>query len=884
MKLLLALAFLPMGPALVTEASADSLLMSKLEKAKVEAQAMEGAFRRSEEAHKASMESMLQRMTVETAANMLEKSKKATKELGEVTRMVRQGRSNLRYSPPKGYAGLEGAKKLLNDMIYDTFKEYDHTIWRCGDWYGWLCDSMAYCRGTISASNFVAANARKFILASQSIINRCQEDIPTKSNELNTTRHNTNNQLKTMEAREKVVKADLDVLTAILKMTDCKANKKASGTFTQIRKCTDRCTGQSYIEFDNEELKKTVAKLKSKKILKTMHETFDDLFQGVEEIQSLEFIQTGAKQMPINKTNFTNPPVPRTDVPADPCSDKGPPVPTLATKEAASCEIGDSPQCYKIQEKFLLIQSGVKDEYDELVDAIAALKAWLEQEIKTLMAQIEEDKTSLESANTELSDAMTKEATAGEIARHTASHHDELDDQLRTHMKKCNAEYIRLEGEVCALKKIRGELFKIKGGSNDASYFFFQDCELTPWLEHECMGFRSGDLQPVTCGGGFQFLTRTVLTHEDGGAKCLPQRWHQWCNENPCPRDCELAQWTKWSKCSAECGGGTTQRLRKVKKAERHGGTPCGATEENDACNTESCEEDCELKEWTGWSKCSKHCDGGTQKRTRSIKEGVKGEGNCPKKWSLERLEYQKCNTGPCELPDPTKALPCESSMDVVLLLDGSGSLGKAGFESERKAADLLVDAFADGAAKGGGSEEEAKTRIALILFSGPKTWSGVSKCTGDGEIVEKVNMKTDCSINVVEHFTNNLKQVKEDISKLPWPQGSTLTSLALMAAKAELQLGRKTATSAVVIITDGRPLSVRQTGNAAHELRKQTRLVWVPVTANIPLKDIKDWATRRWEENVVVVLNFEDLAKPDPMSKVIADICPEPFGYDHWR
>lgn len=377
-------------------------------------------------------------------------------------------------------------------------------------------------------------------------------------------------------------------------------------------------------------------------------------------------------------------------------------------------------------------------------------------------------------------------------------------------------------------------------------------------------------------------LTRSVLTHEEGGAKCLPLRWHQWCMENPCPVDCSMGEWTKWSKCSADCGGGTQQRLRDVLIPMRHEGKTCAPAVSERQCNTEACDPVCQLTKWSKWSKCSKHCDGGTQKRQKDVKKESAGQSNCPSKWSLERLEYQKCNVKACELPDPTKALPCESSMDVVLLIDGSGSLGKAGWDAEIKAADTFVQAFVDGTVIEGGSAKDAKAHIALILFSGPRTWSGVWKCTGESD--KKIDMKEDCNIDVVDHFTGDLEKVRADIAKLVWPGGSTLTSVAIMLAKAELQLGRKDSTSAVVIITDGRPLSFRKTEQSSFTIRKETRLVWVPVTRNIPLKNVKKWATRLWEENVISVNTFAELARPDPMSKVIADICPEPFGYDHWR
>jgi len=136
--------------------------------------------------------------------------------------------------------------------------------------------------------------------------------------------------------------------------------------------------------------------------------------------------------------------------------------------------------------------------------------------------------------------------------------------------------------------------------------------------------------------------------------------------------------------------------------------------------------------------------------------------------------------------------------------------------------------------------------------------------------------METDCKIvRVTKGFTNNFANVKTEIAGLAWPMGSTLTSLALYAAKAELANGRKEAESLVVTITDGRPISYGKTTAASRSLRKQARLLWVPVTQNAPLKYIKRWATRRWKENVVQVDDFEHLEQPYVITHIIADICP---------
>jgi len=420
-------------------------------------------------------------------------------------------------------------------------------------------------------------------------------------------------------------------------------------------------------------------------------------------------------------------------------------------------------------------------------------------------------------------------------------------------MKTCSSNYINYESELCALKKIRGEVYKMKHKTKAA---FFQDCVVSKWEPDECS---------KKCNGGEQTLSRGVMTHPNGGAKCLPLAALKKCNLQPCPVDCRLSSWAGWSKCSAECGSGVQQRLREVKVSMRNGGQPCGETSQTRACNNQACEKDCDLSPWSNWSNCSKDCDGGTQKRQRYIASAPEGAGQCADKWSPQRLHYKKCNMHRCHLAAKTTTLQCKEELDIVFLIDGSGSLGKAGWTAEIKAAQTFVDAF---------SGTGAKTKMAVILYSGPRTWGGVYKCFGRNS--KRVDMEKTCKIKTVTHFTGDMKNVKTLIKDLKWPKGSTLTSLALLKAQAELSLGRKNAKSVIVVITDGRPLSYRYTNYASRIVRRSARLVWVPVTRYAPLKRIKKWATRRWQENVVPVKTFSALEKPDVVTHIIANICPK--------
>jgi hypothetical protein len=752
-------------------------------------------------------------------------------------------------------------------MIYESMSKYDAEIAKCTDYYSAQCAAMEACRGQIAASNYIAANSRMLILDAQATINRCEVDIPTLKLELSQHLLKCRKELARMNVRLKIILGDIAIMTIILEMTDCDKKLLQTNQLALLR-CEDPCTHKSVVTFgDDTPLKKKVSQLQSSVSHDLMQETFADLFEGVEGLETME-----QEQSPIiNKTKFNNPPVPRTPVPKNPCNDPYAGAPSAADKRAAKCTIKKSPQCYKLQERFLLIQSGIEDERDELMQEIAMLEKYCEDTKDTLEKQISQCEDMLASAQTDLAAATTKEASAGEEARLTAMEHEQLERDLTKQMKTCSGNYINFETELCALKKIRGELYKIKGGGHSA---FFQDCEVSKWEPEECTktcapdyakGFSATEGKKTRAmNGGEQKLTRSVLTHPNGGAKCLPLAAVRSCNTKPCPVDCKLATWSGWSKCSAECGGGVTQRVRDVKMAMKHGGDPCGDTSQTKACNGQGCEKDCMLASWTSWSKCSKDCDGGTKKRQKFVYKEAEGAGKCPGQWSKERLQYETCNTFRCYVPEGKVVIQCNRSLDIVLLIDGSGSLGSKGWKAEIKAANMFVDAFS---ASGG------KSNMAVILYSGPRTWGGVRKCFAKNK--KKVDQEKVCGIKMITHFTEDLKKVKNLINGLTWPKGSTLTSLALLTAKAELALGRKQSHSNIVLFTDGRPLSYGKTRVASKIVRKSARLVWVAITRYAPLKYIKTWATRRWQENVVVVKTFKDLEKPDPINQVVANICP---------
>lgn len=228
---------------------------------------------------------------------------------------------------------------------------------------------------------------------------------------------------------------------------------------------------------------------------------------------------------------------------------------------------------------------------------------------------------------------------------------------------------------------------------------------------------------------------------------------------------------------------------------------------------------------------------------------------------SSDRVQYRKCNVHACPKPQAKTTVTCKSKVDLILAIDGSGSLGQDGWDSSKAAAKMIIEAM-----------DDTLAQIAVLLYSGPQSWGAIKKCMSP----EAVNQETVCKLHWVEHLKENNKgEAITSLQYMQWPKGNTLTSLALYTALSETQLGRQDAETVVVVITDGKPFSEKRTYQAAKALRKVARLMFVPITAFAPLSYLRKLASKPVEENVLVAQTFDELKKPSFVDHIIADICP---------
>jgi len=305
------------------------------------------------------------------------------------------------------------------------------------------------------------------------------------------------------------------------------------------------------------------------------------------------------------------------------------------------------------------------------------------------------------------------------------------------------------------------------------------------------------------------------------------------------------------------------EKTRMILVHPKYEGAPCGDLTETVSCNMQSCDKDCELSEWGEWSKCSKACGWGSKKRHKAVIAAAVGRGKCPSSRSWDRLRYSSCNTHKC-VESLVKPMVCKSTVDIVLVLDSSGSTGAKGFEQTKTFAKAFTTAL-----EGDGTD----AMLSIIEFSGPPSWTKIKKCTGPD--TSGLDMERDCDVKMAEHFTKDMAHVRSVIDGLEWMAGLTLTSTALEMASSEIGLGRRGVDKVVLMVTDGRPTMKLATFPAAKKIREQAKFVIGAVRlTRSTLQDMRKWASSPSKENVFNIRDYSSLDTVKMVDEFIADIC----------
>ncbi|XP_065056205.1 uncharacterized protein LOC135684538 [Rhopilema esculentum] len=157
------------------------------------------------------------------------------------------------------------------------------------------------------------------------------------------------------------------------------------------------------------------------------------------------------------------------------------------------------------------------------------------------------------------------------------------------------------------------------------------------------------------CGGGKMFRSRACDNPEPKGqGKDCFQLGNDTesanCGTAPCPVDGGFTEWSLFGACSKTCGGGIMTRTRNCTNPEpANGGKDCdGATVENKACNEQACPVNGGFSEWSDFGSCSVTCGTGIHRRERSCNNPPPSNGglDCTGPY----IETKECDAGGCPI------------------------------------------------------------------------------------------------------------------------------------------------------------------------------------------------------------------------------------------
>ncbi|CDW52715.1 angiogenesis inhibito [Trichuris trichiura] len=145
----------------------------------------------------------------------------------------------------------------------------------------------------------------------------------------------------------------------------------------------------------------------------------------------------------------------------------------------------------------------------------------------------------------------------------------------------------------------------------------------------------------ATCGEGIKSRRKQCGSQSN----CVAYVEKAPCNLGECKllQSSFLSDWQSWSDCSASCGIGHRQRIRDCLSNDK---AYCPPEElvEVQSCHVTPCLSESVWSEWSQWTTCSADCGGGRQSRRRSCIQNSLSKASC----NGFSIEEQSCNASPC--------------------------------------------------------------------------------------------------------------------------------------------------------------------------------------------------------------------------------------------
>jgi len=746
---------------------------------------------------------------------------------------------------------MQKARKILNKMMLDAWADLDDVIFECKEFqernrgtYEQVVADLARLGSQLSRLGELRVASSQGIVMKDAERKDVDERYEKITSDFTLTRFENSRKMA-------IRKNDLAVIDFILQATQCK-----DSSFLQLGEPSMQiCQSDNgpMLNFNNPELQARMERLMTADSRQALHEAL-----GQAE-KSLGFIQTKADPT----TTVTTSVVPTFPAQTVPVAED--PNPSGQWKKCVDGPVN----CGLLHDIMSLEWGKFRDSFDELT-----------AEMNQNQERYDNNKRNINEEISVISDQKTKhmEVLAETISKINAdteemNEKNEQERLLKEEFEK-TCQIFRekiteiLYTRICAVRKVRNELLQ-KSTLTPPSKF--SDCDFSDWHSKtgQCIAPDGAAIlcddtcpnpDPYKCGGYETMKRDVVVLPDDNGMQCPNLEREKKCGQKKCPVECLMSQWSGWSKCTKDCESGVEAKTRSILVKPKHGGKGCDAVEEEQACNTGSCDRNCKLAPWSEWSPCSMACNGGLKTRTKKVVIPIRGQGKCPSKRSRRRNQRAKCNKQKC-VGDEI----CVAKQDLVLALDASGSLRETGYETVKKFALNLT------------------SRYKSEYFGNPAIKMGVV-LFGNGQLIplrRGSGTTIKAAINL-QPLTFDLPAVRTKIEATTWQRGFTNMAQAFSTADIILgQGGRSEAQSAVMVISDGKYSFKYQTAEKAQELKdKNVQIYMAPITATKGkyLRTLKSWASRPSWTNFERIPGLAALKYNNALfvQKLIVKFCPD--------
>merc|ERR1719421_531172 len=752
-------------------------------------------------------------------------------------------------------AALDKAKLTLSNMMEETKEEMDKAILTCTEFDSQTVSTLDINKGYRAQLAAQVAEAKGFIAQAKMMIS----EATTELDSLKTISEEHAQQcFITITAKQEglaILESDLSVSMKVENMTSC--DDVTPGSTTTLMQCGTGYSrrfqfagsaAQEYAQLKTKEgmlaVQRTAKIMLGENLGEDSYE--DKTFQPTRRITRKGLVKTH-RELPIKTKNglvqvvkrvYSTPP-PEEVNRSSPLSAEGAEALVNMTLETSpepvsynpddlmeKCTVSGSPSCPMLRDALSQLTSEVRLARDQAAYELSVTEEDCKRLAEEYERQTQQWEVQLEDNNAKLSEQTGVLNTAELDLAGKVEEANELLRQLKDFRADCAKKIKEGAETICGIKSIRQELYQMQSYNP-----FIEDCEERDWQIGECS---------EECGGGERTNTREIISPaRAGGAECGGLLEKESCNMQPCPIDCVVGEWSEYGMCSAPCGGGIQTRVRQPLTDAEHGGEPCGDLSEALECNVFACDRPCELDpEWSEWTECSKECDSGITFHSKGVMVPAGPQGSCPEWWEPERMQEAYCNTMDCP-----QDLVCTAQMDMLVLIDGSGSVNwyGPGFEQERSFTKKLFELMSFGA-------EGAKAGV--ILFS----WEA----------------------ELVSPMTTDQAALIDAVDGMVWPHWNTDTAAALVMAKTELTNSGRAEVSKqstiVFLLTDGNANSMWSTKRAATDLKEVATLYVVIIGNNVNMNQAKKWPSYPWEEHLIKVEEFDLLEAQ--IETILADAC----------